>query len=77
MQNTNLKSRPRRLRKNQVLRELVQETILTPAQFVAPIFIHEGSEHESFCPLPYGPTGRALRSNHALFRLVGNPHLAL
>lgn len=41
-----IKSRPRRLRKNEIIRNLVQETILSPNQFVAPIFIHEGREHE-------------------------------
>ena len=46
MQNTTLKSRPRRLRKNEVLRNLVQETILSPEQFIAPVFIHEGNEPE-------------------------------
>lgn len=46
MQNQILKSRPRRLRKNEVIRNLVQETILSPAQFIAPIFIHEGTESE-------------------------------
>ncbi|MBI3590751.1 MAG: porphobilinogen synthase [Candidatus Melainabacteria bacterium] len=46
MANTNLKSRPRRLRKNEVIRSLVQETVLSPLQFIAPIFIHEGSEKE-------------------------------
>lgn len=44
--NNQLTSRPRRLRKNQVMRELVQETILSPSQFIAPIFIHEGKEPE-------------------------------
>ena len=46
MPNTNLKSRPRRLRKSEVIRNLVQETILSPSQFVAPIFIREGKESE-------------------------------
>ena len=41
-----LKSRPRRLRKNEIIRSLVQETYLHPAQFIAPIFIHEGNEPE-------------------------------
>ena len=39
-------TRPRRLRKSEVIRNLVQETILSPAQFIAPIFIHEGKEPE-------------------------------
>lgn len=46
MQKINLKSRPRRLRKNEVIRNLVQETILSPSQFIAPVFIHEGKEPE-------------------------------
>ena len=46
MQNLALKSRPRRLRKTEVIRNLTQETILSPAQFIAPIFIHEGREAE-------------------------------
>lgn len=41
-----IKSRPRRLRKNEIIRNLVQETVLFPSQFVAPIFIHEGKEQE-------------------------------
>ena len=46
MPKIDLKSRPRRLRKNQVIRNLVQETFLSPSQFVAPIFIHEGNDPE-------------------------------
>lgn len=46
MTKINLKSRPRRLRKNEVIRSLVKETILSPLQFVAPIFIHEEKEPE-------------------------------
>jgi len=41
-----LKIRPRRLRRNEVVRNLVQETFLSPSQFIAPIFIHEGKESE-------------------------------
>lgn len=46
MSKIELKSRPRRLRKNEIIRNLVQETILSPSQFIAPIFIHEGTELE-------------------------------
>ena len=46
MHNTNLKSRPRRLRKNEAIRNLVQEVFLSPDQFVAPVFVYEGSEPE-------------------------------
>ena len=46
MTNIDLRSRPRRLRKNEVIRSLVQETVLSPAQFIAPVFIHEGHEPE-------------------------------
>jgi porphobilinogen synthase len=41
-----LKSRPRRLRKNEIIRNLVQETHLHPAQFIAPVFIHDGKESQ-------------------------------
>lgn len=46
MNKLEIKSRPRRLRKNEIIRNLVQETVLSPSQFVAPIFIHEGKEQE-------------------------------
>lgn len=46
MSKIELKSRPRRLRKTEVIRNLVQETFLSPSQFIAPIFIHEGNEPE-------------------------------
>ena len=35
-------SRPRRLRRNAGLRRLVSETTLTPADFIAPLFVKEG-----------------------------------
>ncbi len=38
--------RPRRLRKSQLLRDLVQETYLSTSQFIAPIFIHDKREAE-------------------------------
>ena len=41
-----LQSRPRRLRKTQTISNLVRETILSPSQFIAPIFIHEGKDPE-------------------------------
>lgn len=46
MRNQLLKSRPRRLRKNEIIRNLVQEAFLHSSQFIAPVFIHEGSEPE-------------------------------
>ena len=46
MTSIDLKTRPRRLRKNETIRNLVQETHLTPSQFIAPIFIHEGHDPE-------------------------------
>jgi len=35
--------RPRRLRQNEAIRSLVQETIVTPNDFLAPLFISEGT----------------------------------
>ncbi|SVC69428.1 uncharacterized protein METZ01_LOCUS322282, partial [marine metagenome] len=34
--------RPRRLRRNPLIRELVRETELAPRQFIYPIFVSEG-----------------------------------
>lgn len=41
-----LQSRPRRNRKSETIRSLVQETRLHPSQFVMPIFILEGSKQQ-------------------------------
>lgn len=41
-----LQKRPRRLRKTSVIREMTQETFLSPGQFIAPVFIHTGNEKE-------------------------------
>lgn len=38
-----LLKRPRRLRSSQELRDLVRETLLTPADFIAPLFVQEHS----------------------------------
>ncbi len=37
-----LTHRPRRLRRNATVRSLVEETILTPADFIAPLFVVDG-----------------------------------
>lgn len=39
---TTLIKRPRRLRKNAVIREMVRETALSPANFIYPLFVVEG-----------------------------------
>jgi porphobilinogen synthase len=36
-------NRPRRLRQNEVIRRMVRETILTPDDFIYPVFVCEGS----------------------------------
>src|SRR3989338_4846628 len=46
MTKINLKIRPRRLRKNELIRSMFQETYLSPAHFISPIFIHDGSSPE-------------------------------
>lgn len=38
--------RPRRLRTNDSIRSLVRETVLTPQDFIAPLFIIEGKENK-------------------------------
>ena len=37
-----LTHRPRRLRRNAAVRSLVEETVLTPADFIAPLFVVDG-----------------------------------
>jgi porphobilinogen synthase len=36
-------NRPRRLRSNEVIRRMVRETLLTPADFIYPVFVCEGT----------------------------------
>ena len=38
----NLSQRPRRLRRSAALRAMVEETVLRPADFIAPLFVVEG-----------------------------------
>ena len=45
--------RPRRLRHNQTLRKMVRETLLTPADFIYPLFIVHGQEISN--PIPSMP----------------------
>ncbi|KAI7993631.1 hypothetical protein LOK49_LG11G01681 [Camellia lanceoleosa] len=47
-----LNRRPRRNRKSPALRAAFQETILTPANFVYPLFIHEGEEDTPIGAMP-------------------------
>nr|P45623.1 RecName: Full=Delta-aminolevulinic acid dehydratase, chloroplastic; Short=ALAD; Short=ALADH; AltName: Full=Porphobilinogen synthase; Flags: Precursor [Selaginella martensii]CAA52955.1 5-aminolevulinic acid dehydratase [Selaginella martensii] len=47
-----LTSRPRRNRKSAALRDAFQETTLTPANFILPLFIHEGEEDSPIGAMP-------------------------
>ncbi|WP_269622289.1 porphobilinogen synthase [Prochlorococcus marinus] len=44
--------RPRRLRKTPALRSMVRENIITPSDFIYPLFIHEGEEVEPIGAMP-------------------------
>lgn len=44
--------RPRRLRRSPTIRRMVQETVLTPDDFIHPIFVHEGSEVSDIRAMP-------------------------
>lgn len=48
----NLSHRPRRNRKNPAIRSLVQETTLSPSDFVYPLFLHEGEEDQAIESMP-------------------------
>ncbi len=54
----NLPIRPRRNRKNAALRALVRETILSPSNFILPLFVMEGKNEKS-----------AIRSMPGVFRV--------
>ncbi len=44
--------RPRRLRRTSALREMVRENSLSPADFIYPLFVHQGSEEEEIGAMP-------------------------
>ncbi|MDR2513244.1 MAG: porphobilinogen synthase [Puniceicoccales bacterium] len=44
--------RLRRLRRDAAVREMLRETVLTPAQLIQPVFVTEGSEQEPIASLP-------------------------
>lgn len=48
----NIPIRPRRNRKNPVIRALCQETLLAPSDFIYPLFIHDGDENEAIDSMP-------------------------
>ena len=49
----NLFIRPRRNRKSKSMRDLVRETVLTPADFILPLFVMEGkNRREAIRPMP-------------------------
>lgn len=48
----NLFQRPRRNRKSPAIRAMVRETVLTPSDFVYPLFFHEGTEDEVIDSMP-------------------------
>ncbi|MCO5602019.1 hypothetical protein L7F22_056146 [Adiantum nelumboides] len=48
----NLMKRPRRNRKSAALRAACQETIVTPGNFILPLFIHEGQENTPIGAMP-------------------------
>ena len=66
--------RPRRLRRTPAIRRLVAETTLTPADFVAPLFVGEGlREPRPILSLPghYQHTVESLRVEVAALKAVG------
>ena len=44
--------RPRRLRRSPALRAMVRETSLSPADFIYPLFVHEGATNEPIGAMP-------------------------
>ena len=52
MSGLNLPQRPRRNRKNPVVRAFATETTLTPDRFILPLFIHDGETNEPINSMP-------------------------
>jgi len=48
----NLPIRPRRNRRTPAVRDLVRETVLTPANFIYPLFLQEGTENTAIDAMP-------------------------
>lgn len=48
----NIPHRPRRNRRTPAIRGLVRETLLTPADFIYPLFLHEGPKDEPIVSMP-------------------------
>lgn len=46
------RQRPRRNRKNEVIRDMVRESIVTPKNFIYPLFIHEADYKEEISSMP-------------------------
>jgi len=47
-----IRKRPRRNRRSQAMREMFSETTLTPANFIMPVFVHEGQEDIPISSMP-------------------------
>ena len=45
-------TRPRRMRRDAFSRALMRETVLTPADLILPVFVHEGSGREAIASMP-------------------------
>ncbi|MCC6882017.1 MAG: porphobilinogen synthase [Verrucomicrobiales bacterium] len=48
----NIPHRPRRNRRTPAIRGLVRETLLTPADFIYPLFLHDGPKDEPIVSMP-------------------------
>lgn len=48
----NLPIRPRRNRRSAAIRALVRETVLSPGDFVQPLFVQEGSQNDAIASMP-------------------------
>eukprot|EP00928_Gymnodinium_smaydae_P086260 TRINITY_DN7020_c0_g1_i2.p1 TRINITY_DN7020_c0_g1~~TRINITY_DN7020_c0_g1_i2.p1 ORF type:complete len:504 (-),score=106.13 TRINITY_DN7020_c0_g1_i2:147-1658(-) len=68
VQHLGLRRRPRRNRRTAALRRMVTETSLTPANFIMPVFVHEGMDDE---PIPSMPGISRLGVDRGLLREVG------
>merc|ERR1719491_361799 len=52
VEHINIRQRPRRNRRSQAIRDMVAETELSPANFINPVFVHDGTEDIPITSMP-------------------------
>lgn len=65
------RTRPRRLRRNETIRSMVRETVITPDNLIYPLFVHEKAYNEDIASMP----GTERHSEDSVVEEVGRARL--